>query len=307
VVQHPLDVDGCEATMPDPNKIPLPGGSAVLIKVPSVTHWFLNVDQFNEDSGEGCATTLDQRQSIIRDIEENGDRKSKYYMLLFPNGTSLDNSVFGHDNVVNMKHIPMADFLPTKGANNEELAVGMALQWNISEIGHRKTQAGLPSADVAAILAKKRAEFVKNYLIRQGAKTNQIISEGRGYSKQISVNKNTQGKYVWNSLGYNRRVEIEILNQGENEKLFVKPVEVPDQFQINISGNTYYYSVNIVSSIDKIPSTAFDFDVTELLGVDGLYNYIYGEFEHEYDAENFVSSIKNKYPKSFVFINNFRK
>lgn len=162
VVQHPLDVDGCEATMPDPNKIPLPGGSAVLIKVPSVTHWFLNVDQFNEDSGEGCATTLDQRQSVIRDIEENGDRKSKYYMLLFPNGTSLDNSVFGHDNVVNMKHIPMADFLPTKGANNEELAVGMALQWNISEIGHRKTQAGLPSADVAAILAKKRADAVNS-------------------------------------------------------------------------------------------------------------------------------------------------
>ncbi len=113
--------------------------------------------------------------------------------------------------------------------------------------------------------------------------------------------------YAWESLKYNRRVEIEVLNQGKEERLFVKPIDVPNQFQINISANSYYYSINLLSSIDKVPCSAFNFDVTELLGVDGLFNYICGEFEHEIDATNYLNKIKDKFPKSFIFINNFRQ
>ncbi len=157
------------------------------------------------------------------------------------------------------------------------------------------------------ILSQKRANFVRNYLLRKGVNKDQVVAQGRGFSKQIAKNKDNRGRYLWQSMKYNRRVEIEILRQGINEKLFVKPIDVPNQFQINISVNTYHYSINLFSSEKKIPASAFNFDVTELKGVDGLYNYIYGEFEHEFDADNFANSIRSKYPKAFVFINNYRK
>lgn len=187
------------------------------------------------------------------------------------------------------------DFLATYLIRNQEAKIGV--------YGYTDIQG---NASYNQILSQKRADFIKTYLVSKGVDKSQVVAEGHGFSKQIAMNQNSTGQYMWNSLKYNRRVEIEILNQGKRERLFVKPIDVPNQFQINISGNTYYYSINILSSEIKIPSSAFDFDVTELLGVDGLYNYIYGEFEHEFDAENYVLKIKNKYPKSFVFINNYR-
>jgi len=188
------------------------------------------------------------------------------------------------------------DFLATFLLNNEEARIGI--------YGYTDIQGNV---DFNKVLSQKRAGFVKDYLIGKGVKTEQLEAEGKGYSKQIAINKNDQGNYIWESMKYNRRVEIEVLQQGIKEKLFVKPVDVPNQFQMNVSKNTYYYSINILSSENKLPASAFDFNVTELLGVDGLYNYIYGEFEHEYEAIDFASTIKNKFPNAFVFINNFRQ
>lgn len=234
--------------------------------------------------------------SMIKKIEYK--KKNNYVAKITKiiHGTLVDDVHFEINMSENKDFYDDLNILARFLIKNKEAKIGV--------YGYTDTQG--PS-DYNKALSKKRANFVKNYLLKRGVSSNQVVAEGRGYSKQISVNKNNHGKYEWKSLGYNRRVEIEILNQGENEKLFVKPIDVPDQFQINISGNTYFYSVNVVSSLNKIPSTAFDFDVTELYGVDNVYNYISGEFEHEYEAENFVNKIKSKYPKAFVFINNFRK
>jgi outer membrane protein OmpA-like peptidoglycan-associated protein len=185
----------------------------------------------------------------------------------------------------------IAEFL----VNNKSAKIGV--------YGYTDTQ-GNP--DYNKRLSQRRADFVKNYLIKKGANPNQIVAEGRGYTKQISKNKDNEGKYIWNSLGYNRRVEIEVISQGENQKLFIKPVDVPEQYKLNLS-ETSKYAINVVASETKIPSTAFDFNVTELLGTDGLYNYIHGEFNTEAEAQTFLQSIKNKYPKAFIFISNYRK
>jgi outer membrane protein OmpA-like peptidoglycan-associated protein len=173
----------------------------------------------------------------------------------------------------------------------------------IAVYGYTDTQG---NKEYNKILSEKRADFVKNYLISKGASASQIVAKGKGYSKQISINKDKNGRYVWNSLGYNRRVEIEILHQGKNQKLFVKPVDVPNQYKIDVSSNRYSYSVLVVSSKIKLPKEYFSFNVIELLGSDGIYNYIHGNFASEQEASDFVRSIKDKFPKAFVFINNFR-
>lgn len=235
-------------------------------------------------------------KNLINKEEKQKDQNYVAKSAKIIHGTLVDDVHFEINMSDNPEFYDDLNILAKFLIKNKEAKIGV--------YGYTDTQG--PS-DYNKALAKKRADFVKNYLVKQGVNSDQVVAEGRGYSKQISVNKNNQGNYEWNSLGFNRRVEIEILHQGEYEKLFVKPIDVPDQFQINISGNTYFYSVNIVSSMDKIPNTAFDFDVTELHTVDGVYNYVSGEFEHEYEAENFVNKIKSKYPKAFVFINNFRK
>ncbi len=236
----------------------------------------------------------DRNGNNIKNNTEKNNHLSKSIRIL--HGVLVDDVRFAINMYDNPDFYDDLDVLAQFLVRNSRAKIGV--------YGYTDTQG---PADYNKMLSKKRAIFVKNYLISKGAKSSQIIAQGKGYSKQISVNKNRKGQYIWKSLGYNRRVEIEILNQGQNEKLFVKPVDVPDQFQLDISSEKYYYSVNIVSSIKKIPSTAFDFNVIELKGVDGLYNYIYGQFEHEYQAENFIQSIKAKYPKAFVFINNYRK
>jgi len=172
----------------------------------------------------------------------------------------------------------------------------------IAVYGFTDTQGNI---DYNIKLSQKRSDFVMNYLISKGANTTQIVSEGKGFSKQVSVNKDQNGDYVWNSLGYNRRVEIVVLNQGNNSQMYVKPVDVPTQYQTN-TGIDYLYSVMVIVSESQLPNTAFNFAVSELYGTDGLYNYIHGEFETEADAQAFADSIIAKYPKAYVFINNFR-
>ncbi len=155
-------------------------------------------------------------------------------------------------------------------------------------------------------LSEKRANFVKSYLIQKGAKDEQIVCEGKGYTKQISENKDKDGNFIWQSLGYNRRVEIVVLKQGENSTLYVKPVEVPEEYALDDDSN-YKYAVLVTTSDKPIEKSTFTFEIFELLGVDGVYNYIHGDFQSKASAETFVEQIKNKYPKAYVFINNFRK
>ena len=80
-------------------------------------------------------------------------------------------------------------------------------------------------------LSIKRANFVKHYLLKKGVKEQSLVVEGNGWLNQISKNKNDKGKFIMESLGYNRRVEFKVLKQGI-PKLIVQKIAVPDSLKV---------------------------------------------------------------------------
>ncbi len=154
-------------------------------------------------------------------------------------------------------------------------------------------------------LSEKRALFVKNYLISKGAKPEQIIAEGKGFSKQISVNKDNNGNYIWNSLPYNRRVEINVLNQGDKYKILVNKIDVPDKYAL--PGSKAKYSIELEKASERIPLYKFKISVREIQWLDGFYSYLYGEYDSKNAAENDLESLKSDYPDAKVVKINFRE
>ena len=75
------------------------------------------------------------------------------------------------------------------------------------------------------ILSKKRANFVKKYLITKGVNKDQIVIDYKGEANQISKDLNPD------SRKYNRRVEFMILENG-GEKIKVDKPIIPEKYKL---------------------------------------------------------------------------
>lgn len=73
--------------------------------------------------------------------------------------------------------------------------------WQLKIVGHTDSQG---SETINLTLSKKRAEAVKNYLLKSGV-TNGIITDGFGETKPIADNSTPEGREK------NRRVEFSII------------------------------------------------------------------------------------------------
>jgi outer membrane protein OmpA-like peptidoglycan-associated protein len=87
-------------------------------------------------------------------------------------------------------------------------------------------------------LGLKRAQAVRDYLIKHGARPNQVVAVSYGEENPIAINKNPDG--TWNPQGqkYNRRVEFRILKQGK-QTLLIKGMSVPK----NLRNPHYKYNL----------------------------------------------------------------
>jgi len=82
-----------------------------------------------------------------------------------------------------------------------------------------------------ATLGKRRADAVKTYLTKQGVKSSQLDIVGFGEENPISLNK-VGGNFDENAKQYNRRVEVEVLNQGEGKQLVIRPLNnIPQRYK----------------------------------------------------------------------------
>ena len=81
--------------------------------------------------------------------------------------------------------------------------------------------------DYNIILSRKRAEFVKNYLVKRGINPNSMVIKAHGEANQISIDLNPQTRK------YNRRVEFEVIKQGKKQKLLCIPVQVPEKYRVS--------------------------------------------------------------------------
>ena len=75
------------------------------------------------------------------------------------------------------------------------------------------------------ILSERRANYVKNYLIKKGVDKNKLSVKGFGKANQISSDLNPR------SRKYNRRVTFKVI-RDEIGKITFLPAEVPDKYKI---------------------------------------------------------------------------
>lgn len=80
-------------------------------------------------------------------------------------------------------------------------------------------------AEYNKLLTKRRADFVKEYLVSKGADAAAITTKGYGEENQISIDRNPETRK------YNRRAEFKVIKQG-SQSLVVKPVAVPEEYKL---------------------------------------------------------------------------
>ena len=154
--------------------------------------------------------------------------------------SSLDNAVivnninFGMNKYQNSNAYPTLDKLADYLIKNPDA--------KISITGYSDTQGG---SAYNQKLSEKRAQFVSDYLRSKGVKEESFKSGGMGEADQISVNKNKDGSYKRESLGYNRRVEFVVEKQGTPE-LVVEQIAIPPETRLKEPKD--YYSVYVGSS-----------------------------------------------------------
>jgi outer membrane protein OmpA-like peptidoglycan-associated protein len=86
--------------------------------------------------------------------------------------------------------------------------------------------------EINKIIAEQRANSVKQYMISKGIQHKRLNVYALGKTDFIAVNKDAQGKDLPSGRKYNRRVEIEFNNIGENVKI-QNELPVPEHLKIN--------------------------------------------------------------------------
>ena len=129
IVVTPLDAGLWEAKMPKtlPHFLYSAFGRSVLIKGPLRDFWFRNIAHYHRV--RNCKITADAHQASQTEIDADqlGARKWAYWLVVFPPGTVLDNTVFSdHKSDVVMNKVPMKAPLGTGTLS------GMALNWVIA-------------------------------------------------------------------------------------------------------------------------------------------------------------------------------
>ncbi len=204
---------------------------------------------------------------------------------------------FAYESYINTKVYPMLDSLANYLTKNPDAKIRIS--------GYTDTQ-GYKYYNTK--LSVKRANFVKDYLLKKGVKARSLSAEGNGWSKQISKNKNEKGKFIQESLGYNRRVEFEVISQGK-PKLVVQKIEVPDLFKIKTEKHVHpdIYSILLTvsdSEIDDIHTKIKKINLYK--GTDLKYYYYTGKFERLSNAQTRKNELTVLFPGAKIFVHKFK-
>lgn len=159
-------------------------------------------------------------------------------------------------------------------------------------------------------LAKKRADFIKNQLIKRGVSKKQLKIKNYAWKNPIARNKTNDGEFIWDALPYNRRVEIKVLKESNNNtNIFVKDIEVPEEYRISKTeiqtGKTFSISLMVTEQKQDVEDFTDYKTVHEKRYSDGTYMYYFGEFNNKEEVLNELMIIKTKFPEAFIFVKSF--
>lgn len=168
------------------------------------------------------------------------------------------------------------------------------------------------SVNYNAALSKRRANFVKTKLTNSGAKPEQVKIKGFGEKTPIARNKTEDGVYNRKSMAYNRRIEIKVIKQGSNSKLYIKRIKVPQKYSLREADKEEVAAENIpkvyaISLMVTDERKDLD-DFTEFKNVhekqypNGNFMYFFGNYTDEDKLLDDYQAAKTFYPDAFIFL-----
>ncbi len=154
-------------------------------------------------------------------------------------------------------------------------------------------------------LSRKRALFVKNELVKLGAKPEQIEIKSSGIENPIAKNKTKTNNFYTEALQYNRRVEISVKKKSRYAELYIKQIEMPEKYLCSTKESTSKnttYSIGLMITKEKRNLRDFKVSkVSERCYSDGKYLYFFGKYLILKEAVEKLNVIKKEYPEAFIF------
>ncbi len=168
----------------------------------------------------------------IDNIDENG--------IVYDKNIKIENILFPYNNAT---EIP-------KNQSLEKLAIYLKSNPNaIIEVGAYADASGRAYYNYQ--LSVKRGNAVKTYLVNKKVKAEQVVVQGYGEENPITLNKNSNGVRIKESMRYNRRIEFRVIIQGK-DTLLIKPLSnIPSKFR-NKKYNKYYKKAKANSTETKV-------------------------------------------------------
>ncbi len=153
-------------------------------------------------------------------------------------------------------------------------------------------------------LSAKRADFVKQYLIGRGVDGGSVVTKGLGPEDPLSKNRDANGRFIWKSLKYNRRVEISVLTQGLNNQLVVRQISVPDEYRLpSVDYSPNRFTIWIKRYVEPVDPAIIGLEgVFEISSGDGHWDYYWGSFPTLESADEALVGIKSTFPEAFIIV-----
>lgn len=157
-------------------------------------------------------------------------------------------------------------------------------------------------------LSGKRAETVKQELIKRGVSKNQIETQAKGFENPIALNKTKEDDFHWDALVYNRRVEIKVLKSSPESELFVQQIEVPKKYirkkEKNTENNQARYAIGLQLSTEQKALKDFEgiTGISEKQYSNGTYLYFFGNYTKREEVLDNFFKIRRQYPEAFIFL-----
>lgn len=155
-------------------------------------------------------------------------------------------------------------------------------------------------------LSIKRTNFVKDYLLNKGVRSEQINALGCGEQKPLAEITTKDGTINMDAARYNRRVEINLERQGSKSELVVEEIEVPDEYKVDKQKEEpLIYSILLEISRKPLAISKFPDGVKLHKSTDYFYYYFIGDYSNVEEAEAEIERLKAIYPAASIFVNDF--
>jgi len=156
----------------------------------------------------------------IDNIDENG--------VVYDKNIKVENILFPYNNATEIPQNKTLDKLARYLLDNPGAKI---------EIGAYADASG--RAYYNYILSVKRANAVKDYLVKKKVNPEQLVVQGYGEENPIAINRNKDGTWNKEAMKFNRRIEFRVIKQGK-DTLLIKPLaNIPKEFK-NPKYNKYY-------------------------------------------------------------------